>query len=469
MSEDSNEQPVDPFKPYKGRFESYHKLPSKGRNKDDIMNEIATMAKEENTKWQNGKVSGTFYHAGDEHREYLNQIFAFYSHINIIQADLCPSMSKFESEIVSMTIGMLNGEAAAETGDEVCGTMTSGGSESIMMAMKVYRDKAKQEKGNTEPEIIVPKTAHSAFRKAGEYYNIKFVDIPCEEPDFKVDPKAVAAAITPNTVAIVGSAGNYPYGLIDPISELSDIALQHNLWLHVDGCLGGFILPWVEKLGYDLTTFDFRILGVTSISVDTHKYGYGLKGTSVVLYRNRDFRKYQYFVDPEWPGGTYFSPSSSGSRSGGLTAAAWASMIYLGEEGYLKIARELMDVADGIIEGIKTIPELKLIGDPTFVVSFLSDEVNIYLVNDYMKTQGWRFNVFQFPPALHFCVTRPSTQVEGIAEQMIQDLRAGVQYAKDNADTVSDTSAIYGISGNVEGNQMVRDILESYLDLFYTV
>lgn len=469
MSDQNTEQPVDPFKPYRGRFESYHKIPSTGRDQDDIMNEIATMATEENAKWQNGKVSGTFYHAGDEHREYLNKIFSFYSHINIIQADLCPSMSKFESEIVSMTAGMLHGDNASETGDEVCGTMTSGGSESIMMAMMVYRNKAKEEKGISKPEIIIPKTAHSAFRKAAEYYKIKMVDIPCEGPDYRVDAKAVEAAITPDTIALVGSAGNYPYGLIDPISDLSGLALKHNLWLHVDGCLGGFILPWVEKLGYNIPVFDFRIPGVTSISVDTHKYGYGLKGTSVVLYRNRDFRKYQYFVDPEWPGGTYFSPSASGSRSGGLTAAAWASMIYLGEEGYLKIARDLMDVADGMKAGIESIPELKLIGDPTFVVSFLSDEVNIYLVNDYMKTKGWRFNVFQFPPALHFCVTRPQTQVADIAGLMTEDLKAGVQYAKENADKTSDTSAIYGISTNPDGSRLVRDLLESYLDLFYTV
>jgi len=465
----SSEQPVDPFKPYRGRFQSYHRLPVKGRDQDDILKEIQTMATEENAKWEGGKVSGTFYHAGREHRDYLNRIFSFYSHINIIQADLCPSMSKFESEIVSMTAGMLNGEAARQTGDQVCGTMTSGGSESIMMAMMVYRNKAAAERGITEPEILVPKTAHSAFRKAGEYFRVKIIDIPCEGPDFLVDPKAMEAAITPRTVAIAGSAGNYPYGLIDPIAQLSELALKHNLWLHVDGCLGGFILPWIEKLGYAIPTFDFRIPGVTSISVDTHKYGYGLKGTSVVLYRNRDFRKYQYFADPEWPGGTYFSPSASGSRSGGLTAAAWASMVYLGEEGYLRIARELMDVADAMKQGVLSIPELKLIGDPTFVVSFLSDDVSMYLVNDYMKTRGWRFNVFQFPPALHFCVTRPQTQVAGIAEQMTRDLKDGVQYAKDHPDKVSDTSAIYGISGSADGSRLVRDLLESYLDLFYTV
>jgi len=205
------------------------------------------------------------------------------------------------------------------------------------------------------------------------------------------------------------------------------------------------------------------------MSVDTHKYGYGLKGTSVVLYRHRNFRKYQYFKDTDWHGGIYLSPSSSGTRSGGLTAAAWAAMVYLGEEGYLQIARELMDVADQIKAGVAAIPELTLIGDPTFVVSFLSDQVDVYLVNDFMKTRGWRFNVFQFPPALHFCVTRPQTQVPGLGRLFGQDLKAGVQFAHDNAGKPSSSSALYGISGSLEGDRMVSDLLEAYLDLFYTV
>jgi len=467
---DNTQQP-DPFKPYKGRFKSYHQIPAKGRDKDDIYNEIETMATEENAKWKSGLASGTFYHAGDEHRAFMNKVFSLYSHINIIQADLCPSMSKFESEIVAMTASMLNGDKVKQDTpeDEICGTLTSGGSESIMMAMKVYRDKARNEKGIEYPEVLLPKTAHSAFRKSEEYFGIKMVDIPCDLPDFRVDPKAMEKAITPNTVAIVGSAGNYPYGLIDPMEDLSDLALKHKLWFHIDGCLGGFILPWIEKLGYQLPLFDFRLPGLTSMSADTHKYGYGLKGTSVVLYRNKNFRKYQYFTDPEWPGGTYLSPSASGSRSGGLTASMWAAMVNMGEEGYLKIAGDLMKVADEIKAGIQEIPELKIIGDPTFIVSFRSDEVDVYHVNDFMKQKGWRYNVFQFPPALHFCVTRPQTVNPGIAERMIKDLKEGVDYAKSKAGTPSETSAIYGISSSLEGYQFINEMLHAYLDLFYTV
>lgn len=466
-----DEQSIDPFKPYKGRFTSYHQIPEKGRAQNDIFTELSTMSDEENAKWKNGQVSGTFYHAGDEHREFLNNVFSLFSHVNVIQADLCPSMSKFESEIVSMTASMLHADAVKKVNpnDEVCGTVTSGGTESIIMAMKVYRDHAYKEKGITEPEIIKPKTAHPAFDKAGGYFGIKVVDIPVDLPDFRVDPNAVASAINKNTVAIIGSAGNYPYGLIDPLDALSEIALNHDIGFHVDGCLGGFILPWIEKLGYDIPVFDFRLPGVTSMSADTHKYGFGLKGTSVVLYRNKDLRQYQFFSVPDFSGGIYVSSSSSGSRSGGLTASTWASMVYLGEEGYMKAARKMMTVADHIKNGIKEIPELTLIGEPTFVISFCSKEIDVFHVNDFMKTKGWRFNVLQLPPALHFCVTMPQTQVPDVAEQLIVDLRLGVEYAKSKSGTVAETTALYGMAGTVESNQIVSELLYGYLDYFYTV
>ena len=461
----------DPFKPYKGRFESYHQLPETGRDKDDIFNELSTMAAEENAKWENGMVSGTFYHAGEEHRAFLNKIFNLFSHENTIQFDLCPSMFKMESEIISMTAKMLNGDAVKKHHPEeaVCGTVTSGGTESIIMAMKVYRDWARADRGITEPEIIVPHTAHPAFDKAGQYFGIKMVHIPVSAPDFRVDPKAVENRINANTVAIVGSAGNYPYGLIDPLEDLSDIALKHDIGFHVDGCLGGFILPWIEKLGYDIPRFDFRLPGVTSMSADTHKYGYALKGTSVVLYRNNHLRRFQYFSVPDWAGGMYASPTTAGSRSGGLTAATWAAMMYLGEAGYLKAAAAIMKVADALKKGIEDIPELILIGNPTFVISFRSDEVDIFHVNDFMKTKGWRFNCLQLPPGLHFCVTMPQTSATDVAGRLIDDLRAGVEYAKSKAGTVAETTALYGVAGTLEGNQQVTELVFGLFDYLYAV
>jgi glutamate/tyrosine decarboxylase-like PLP-dependent enzyme len=472
MSKQTTENEItDPFKPYKGRFKSYHSIPEKGCDRDDIFKELSTMAEEENAKWKTGQVSGTFYHAGDEHRAYLNKIFSLFSHENTIQFDLCPSMFKMESEIISMTAKMLNGDAVKDhdPADGVCGTVTSGGTESIIMAMKTYRDYARAEKNIKDPEIIMPHTAHPAFDKAGKYFGIKMVHIPVAEPDFRVSPEAVETQINANTVAIVGSAGNYPYGLIDPLEKLSDIALKHSIGFHVDGCLGGFILPWIEKLGYDVPIFDFRLPGVTSMSADTHKYGYALKGTSVVLYRNNNLRRYQYFNVPDWAGGMYASPTTAGSRSGGLTAATWASMVYLGEEGYLKAAKAIMNVADAIKKGVAQIPELTLIGDPTFVISFRSDEVDVFHVNDFMKTRGWRFNCLQLPPGMHFCVTMPQTFVPDIGGRLIADLQDAVAYAKSKAGTVAETTALYGLAGTVDGNQQVTELVFGLFDHLYAV
>jgi glutamate/tyrosine decarboxylase-like PLP-dependent enzyme len=279
----------------------------------------------------------------------------------------------------------------------------------------------------------------------------------------------VAERINENTVAIVGSAGNYPYGLIDPLDALSELALEHDIGFHVDGCLGGFLLPWVERLGYSVPPFDFRLPGVTSMSADTHKYGFALKGTSVVLYRHNRLRRYQYFNLPDWPGGLYASPTSAGSRSGGLTAATWASMVYLGQAGYLEAAGAIMDVADEMKAGIEKIPELSLIGDPTFVISFRSDVVDVYHVNDFMKSRGWRFNCLQLPPALHFCITMPQTSVPNVARKWVQDLQEGVAYAKEKEGTPAETSAIYGLAGTREGNQQVTEMVLGVFDHLYAI
>jgi len=464
-------KPQDPFKPYKGRFETYDRIPEKGRKTDDILEEIALMAEEENTAWRTGKISGTYYHAGDAHRAFLNQTFSYFSHVNTIQFDLCPSMAKFESEIISMTAGMLNGDAVKDVdpSDDVCGTVTSGGSESIAMAVKVYRDKARAEKNVTAPEIIMPKTAHPAFNKAGAYYGVKMVIVPVDFPDFRVSPEAVEARINPNTVAIVGSAGNYPYGLIDPLRELSAVALKHGIGFHVDGCLGGFILPWIEKLGYKIPPFDFRLPGVTSISADTHKFGYALKGTSVILYRNPEFRRYQYFTFPDWPGGIYASPTSAGSRSGGLSAATWASLVSLGASGYLDAARSIMHVADEIRAAIEAIDGLIVIGEPTFLIGFRSEALDKFHINDFMKTRGWRFNCLQLPPALHFCVTLPQTRVPNLGAEFRKDLAEGVSYARQNVGTPAQSSALYGLAGIVDGNQQVNDLLCGVFDHMYAI
>jgi len=335
-----------------------------------------------------------------------------------------------------------------------------------MLPMLVYREKARAERGITAPEIIVPTTAHPAFEKGAWYFGIKLIKVPAG-PDFLADVDAMRARITSNTVALVGTAGTYPHGLIDPLARLSDLALEFKIGMHVDGCYGGFILPWVERLGYDIPPFDFRLPGVTSMSCDTHKWGYGPKGASVVLYRNRALRHYQYFSVTGWAGGLYASPTLAGSRSGGISAATWAAMVSLGEEGYLQIARDIMEVADAIKAGAAAIPEIKIAGNPTFCMAFMSDVVDIYHVNDYLAARGWRMNGLQSPPGFHFCITRPQT-VPGLAGRFLDDLRAAVAYAKTPPPRPPESGAVYGAAAAFPP-ALVNQVIFGRIDETYQV
>ncbi len=322
--------------PYNKLFPVSTRLPEKGMDEEAVLNEIAYMSEEENKKWQGGQCSGTMYHGGMEHYAFLNKVFSMYSYINLMQRDLCPSGTKFEAEVLAMVGHMLHGEEVTKVNpsDQEAGAITSGGTESIYNAMFVYREWGRAVKGITAPEVVAPTTIHPAHLKAAHYLGMKVVRVPVNA-DYEADVEAMRAQITPNTVALAGSAGTYPHGVVDPIGRLSDLALEFKLGLHVDGCLGGFILPWIEKLGYDVPVFDFRLPGVTSISCDTHKYGYSLKGTSTINFRNKDLRRYMFFSQEDWPGGVYASPTVQGSRSAGLSAAMWAAMLTMGEAGYL--------------------------------------------------------------------------------------------------------------------------------------
>ena len=453
--------------PYNKRFKVFTKLPEKGLDEEEVLDEIAYMSEQENKKWQGGQCSGTMYHGGMEHYAFLNKVFSMFSYINIMQRDLCPSGTKFEAEVVTMVGKMLHGDEVSKVNpmDEVAGVVTSGGTESIYNAMHVYREWGRDQKGITEPEVIAPTTIHPAHLKAARYLGIKLIQVPVTA-DFEADVEAMRARITPNTVAVAGTAGTYPHGVVDPIGKLSDLALEHKLGLHVDGCLGGFILPWIEKLGYDVPIFDFRLPGVTSITCDTHKYGYALKGTSTVNFRNKDLRRYMYFWEEDWPGGTYVSPTMQGSRSAGLSAAMWAALVSNGEEGYLKAARAIMDTSDKIRAGIARIPEIRIMGKSTFLIGMTSDVVNPYFVQDHLNKKGWRMNGCQNPPGFHFCITGPQTQ-PGIAERFVQDLADGVEFAKHPTYEVPKSGFLYGMGATQDGLEMLRLGLRGYMDAWY--
>jgi len=344
--------------------------------------------------------------------------------------------------IGAMTLDLMHGEAV-ENGKQPCAAITSGGTESILSAMLVYREIGRADRGITKPEIILPTTAHPAFEKAAWLFGLQVVRAPVDPTTTQVDVEFVRRSINERTVALIGSAGNYPYGTIDPIEQLSSLATTHKIGLHVDGCLGGFILPFGEQLGYDIPVVDFRLPGVTSISADTHKFGFSLKGSSVVLYRDLSMRRHQYFASEAWPGGKYHSPGIAGSRSVGMLAATWSAMVSLGREGYLRQAKAIFETSYAMQDAVRRHPELRILGKPSFCFAFNSGEFDIYHINDFMKQRGWRFNGQQYPNALHMCVTRPQTQA-GVVDTFSADLADAVAYAKLHADDAPASAAIYG-------------------------
>jgi glutamate/tyrosine decarboxylase-like PLP-dependent enzyme len=366
-----------------------------------------------------------------------------------------------------MTLDMLHaGAVPASEGVEPCGLVTTGGTGSILHALLAYRDHARQTRDITAPNVVKPETAHPAFDKACHLFGIETRNAPIDPDTMVGDVQWMADHIDGNTVALVGSAPNYGYGTIDPISALSDLALERNVGLHVDGCLGGFLLPWGEQLGYDIPVFDFRLPGVTSISADTHKYGYAFKGTSVLAFRDKALRNAQYFFRTDWTGGKYCSPGMEGSRSGGLLAATWAAMVTLGRDGYLRYAREIFETSYAMQRAVNAHSELRVMGKPTFCFSFTSDDFDIYHVNDFMRTRGWRFNGQQYPNSIHMAVTRPQTQ-PGVVEAFTADLAEAVQYGREHKDEQPKSGSIYGgIPGGMteDADAFIRAVMTDMMD-----
>lgn len=453
----------DALKPYKEGFMRFTRLPETGVARGEILREMEKLKSLEEAAWHQGYASGAVYHGDDAHVDFLNNAYALNSQSNPLHPDLWPSNTKFEAEIVSMTARMLG--ASQEGG--IYGTVTSGGTESILLAMKTYRDWARATRGIDDPEFIAPTTAHAAFDKAAEYFKMKIIRVPVDG-DFRADVDATREAITENTVALVGSAPSYPHGVIDPIEALAELASERGIGVHSDACLGGFILPWAEKLGYPVPRFDFRIPGVTSISADTHKYGYAAKGTSVVLYRSAELRHHQYFSVTDWPGGLYCSPTLAGSRPGGLSAACWAAMVSMGESGYLEAARGILEVAAWIKAEVEAIPELHVLGKPLFLIAFGSEALNIYQVMEAMAGKGWGLNGLHSPPGVHLCVTLRHTQ-PGVKERFIDDLHAAVEYVKGNPTASEGIGPVYGMATSPEMRGVVSDVLNWYLDTQYDV
>jgi glutamate/tyrosine decarboxylase-like PLP-dependent enzyme len=454
---------VQSLKPYRETLERRSKLPATGLPRQAILGEVRQLSDQEARRWRGGKVSGAVYHGDPGHIEFLNQVYALQSQNNPLHADVWPSTTKFEAEIVAMTAAMLSGAAAPEA----CGVVTSGGTESILLAMKAYRDWGRAAKGIERPGIVAPVSAHAAFDKAAGYFDMPICRVPLG-PDFRADVDAMRAALTPETIVLVGSAPPFPHGLVDPIEALSNLALERGIGFHTDGCLGGFLLPWAERLGYPVPAFDFRLPGVTSISADTHKYGYAAKGTSVLLYRTKELRRHGYFSVLDWPGGLYFSPTMAGSRPGGLSAACWAAMLEMGESGYLDAARRILETAGWIKRELGSLPDIDVIGDPLFVISFRSKTLNVYQILQAMAERGWILNGLHLPASAHLCVTLRHTE-PGVKEAWMDDLRASIEKVRGDPRAPEGVGPVYGLAAAVETRGMVRGILDWYMDTLYEV
>lgn len=415
--------------------------------------------RESDANWRSGKTWSLVYYGGEEITAVLEKATLLYLHGNALNPMAFPSLLKFENEVAAMAAGLLGGGAAA------AGNMTSGGTESILMAVKTARDLARSQRPEiTAPEMVLPASAHPAFAKAAHYLGVKEVRIPLGA-DYRADVDAARAAVNGNTVLVVGSAPAYPHGVIDPIPELAGLAAEREIPCHVDACLGGFLLPFMEKLGYPVPPFDFRVPGVTSISADLHKYGFAAKGASVILYRDREIRRHQYFALSDWPGGLFGSPTMTGTRPGGAIAAAWAIMNYLGEEGYLRLAGLIMDTARALMDGIAAIPGLYLLGRPDMsVFAFSSDSIDILMLGEAMEARGWTMDAQQKPASLHLMVTPAHAS---IVEPFLTDLReCAAEIAGRSEGASTGMAAMYGMLGGIPAGEADNFIIEFLNDLY---
>ena len=400
------------------------RLPREGIDGETIHRALIEL-RGDDVRWRDGRAWSLVYHAGDELSAFVQRAYTTFFSENALNPGAFPSLRRMETEVVSMSADLLGGD------EDVVGNMTSGGTESILMAVKCARERASaHRRGGNQPEMVLPATAHPAFDKAAHYFGVRAVRVPVDA-SYRATLKRMRKAVNRRTVLMVGSAPSYPHGVVDPIAELAPWAKHRGIPFHVDACIGGFMLPFVRALGRDVPPFDFAVPGVTSMSADVHKFGYAAKGASVVLYRDAELRKHQYFATTDWCGGIYASPSMTGTRPGGAIAAAWAVMHRLGFDGYLEIAGNVMASFDRLRAGVESVPELKVFGDPAMcILAFGSDTLDIYEVADQMQARGWHMDRQQFPPSIHLTVNPAHV---GGEDQFIADLRESARMADRDA------------------------------------
>ena len=389
-----------------------------GRPADEIID--ALIAKRDNdVRWEDGRAFGMVYDGGPGVREVAERAASLYLHENALNTKAFPSLRDIQSEVVGWTGELLNGP------ETVSGFLTSGGTESILVAVKAARERGRAERGLTEPNMVLPTSAHAAFHKGAHLFGLEVRKAPVLD-DWTADVSAMADLVDENTALVVGSAPQYPQGVVDDIPGIAAMAASVGANCHVDACMGGFVLPFAEMLGRDIPVWDFRVDGVTSISADIHKLGYAPKGVSVILHRTKELRRYQTFVFDDWLGGFYASPNLQGTRSGLPMAAAWAVMQFLGVDGYVDLVKTTLDNADQMRAGIAEIDRLKVLGDGGLHLVAMSanpadsDPIDVFALADALALRGW-FHDRQTPPDnLHSTVSNSNT---GVIDDYIEALK----------------------------------------------
>lgn len=418
---------------------------------DQILNKIDTMR---TIEWQDGKISGIVYHGEDSYRDFLLTIFKKYAWSNPLHPDLFPEIRNMEIDIINMTIDMFKGDK------NCCGNVTYGGTESILLACKTYRDWAFQKKGITKPNIVILESGHAAFNKAGDYFGIEIRTVPIDLDLGTAPIEKIKEYVDWNTICLVGSAPSYAHGIIDDIYMIAEYADSKNIGFHLDCCMGGFLVPFL----YDSVGFNLK--GVTSISADTHKYGYTFKGSSVILYKNMELKNYQHFSKVDWNGGIYATPTLMGSKSGALIATTWAAMMYHGKNKYTQIANQIQKLTLDIINKTGKIEGIKIIGQPYLnIVAYQSDGVDIYQVASKMKEKGWDLSIMQNPPSFHICITKLHINND-LVDNFTDSLKKSVILVKeeDNPE-LKGTVAIYGMASTINQPSLVQEVTNSYLNL----
>ncbi len=404
-------------------------IPETGQVTNEILSTLKSY-KENDLDWASGRVFGYIYDPGKEATEVIHQAYTMYLTENGLDPTSFTSLLRLENELVRMMANLLGGD------ENVVGNFTSGGTESIILAVKAARDMMRATKPEIQsPEMILPITAHSSFFKAAHYLDVKPVVVPVFDDSFRADGAAIKDTINENTILIVGSAPSYAHGVVDPITEIGQIAQEHDLLFHVDACVGGIHLSYMQQMGYEVPDFNFTAPGVTSLSVDLHKYGYAAKGASIVLYKNQEIRRYQMFACSRWTGYSVINPAITSSKPGGPMAAAWAVLHHLGNEGYRAIVEEVMTATRTALAGIEKIDGIRVLGQPDmcmFAFASTSEKLDVFRLADRMKAKGWflqpQFGRENSPSNLHVSLNSGSAQqAAGMVAALSETVQAMMQ------------------------------------------